>query len=62
MLKSPLTSVLNYFQAVLGVVLVYQELGPAAMAGAAVLAVLIPFNAIGSKLGEVLQRAQLKVR
>jgi len=50
------------YQAVLGVVLVYQELGPAAMAGAAVLAVLIPFNAIGSKLGEVLQRAQLKAK
>ena len=43
-------------------VLVYQELGPAAMAGAAVLAVLIPFNAAGSKVGEVLQRAQLKAK
>ena len=42
--------------------MLYQELGPAAMAGAAVLAVLIPFNAIGSKLGEVLQRAQLKAK
>ena len=50
-----------FLQATLGMVLVYQELGVAAMAGAAVLAVLIPFNAIGSKVGEVLQRAQLKV-
>ena len=50
------------FQATLGMILVYRELGPAALAGVAVLGVLVPFNAIGSKLGEILQRAQLKAK
>ena len=43
-------------------ILVYKELGPSALAGVAVLSVLVPFNAIGSKIGEILQRAQLKAK
>ena len=42
--------------------LVYLELGPAALAGVAVLAVLVPFNAAGSKFGEILQTKQLKAK
>ena len=56
------SNAISFFQSILCMVLVYQELGPAAMAGAAVLAVLIPFNAAGSKVGEVLQKAQLKAK
>ena len=50
------------FQAFLGMVLVYQELGPSALAGAAVLAVLVPINALGSKFVALLQRKQLKAK
>ena len=50
------------YQASVGMVLVYNELGPSALAGAAVLAVLVPINALGSKLAEILQRKQLKAK
>ena len=50
------------FQAFLGMVLVYRELGPSALAGAAVLAVLVPINALGSKFVALLQRKQLKAK
>jgi hypothetical protein len=43
-------------------VFVYKELGVAALAGVAVLAVLVPANAIGSKIAEILQRHQLKAK
>ena len=44
---------------VLGMIMVYKELGLAAMAGVGILAVLVPLIAIISKLGEILQRLQL---
>ena len=50
------------YQTTVGMILVYNELGYAALAGVAVLAILIPINAIGSKIGEMLQRSQLKAK
>ena len=50
------------YQASVGMVLVYNELGPSALAGAAVLAGLVPLNALGSKMAEILQRKQLKAK
>lgn len=50
------------YQVILAMTFLYMELGPAALAGVAVLAILIPINAIGSKFGEILQRAQLKAK
>jgi hypothetical protein len=41
---------------------VYKELGLAAIAGVAVLAILVPANAIGSRIAEILQRHQLKAK
>ncbi len=43
-------------------VFVYKELGAAALAGVAVLTVLVPINAVGSKVAEILQRSQLKAK
>ena len=50
------------YQATIVMILVYNELGVAALAGVAVLALLVPINAIGSKLAEILQRNQLKAK
>ena len=50
------------YQATLGMILVYKELGMPALAGAAVLVVLVPLNAITSKLGQLLQASQLKAK
>ena len=49
-------------QAILGIIFVYRELGVSALAGAAVLAILVPVNAVGSKMGEIIQRKQLKAK
>ena len=46
----------------MGIIFVYRELGVSALAGAAVLAILVPVNAVGSKMGEIIQRKQLKAK
>ena len=43
-------------------IFVYRELGASALAGVAVLLILTPANAIGSKIGEIIQRSQLKAK
>ena len=43
-------------------IFVYRELGASALAGVAVLLILAPANAIGSKIGEIIQRSQLKAK
>ena len=46
----------------MGIIFVYRELGVSALAGASVLAILVPVNAVGSKMGEIIQRKQLKAK
>ena len=43
-------------------IFVYQELGVSALAGVAVLVAMVPLIAIIGKLGEILQRSQLKAK
>lgn len=50
------------YQTFLGMFFLYQELGPSALAGVAVLATLMPINIIGSKIGEILQRKQMTAK
>ncbi len=50
------------YQVILAMLFLYQELGLAAMAGLVGLALLMPANVVGSKMGEKIQERQLKAK